>query len=126
MPTDIHSPVQYANDRDFTIPQKIVDHMGPYGIFEIAVADVSRAANFQTGCQSLESLDDFGMVDLGCLTDQFSTVYRQIPSRSATASGERPYLRGLFTIGRAHSLEECGVIEGSNLPGFLTGDQRIL
>jgi len=63
MPTDIHSPVQYANDRDLVIPQKIIDHIGPYGIFEIAVADISGTPVFQTGCQSLESFNNFGMVD---------------------------------------------------------------
>jgi hypothetical protein len=65
VPAYIHPPMQYANDGDLGIAQEIVDHMGTDGVLEISVADIGGTANFQTGCQSFESLKDFGMIDFG-------------------------------------------------------------
>jgi hypothetical protein len=118
--------MQHANDGDFRIQQKIVDQVGADGMFEITFADMDATPDFQTGRQSLEGFDDFCMVGFRLLCGPVLDGISPDVFKISPASGDRPYFRGLFAICRAHPPQECGVIEGGRLSGFLTSNQCIL
>lgn len=67
MAAHVHSLMQYTNDGNLRILLSIIDHMGPDGVFEIALANVSMTANLQTRRKALKGIEDTSMVGLRLL-----------------------------------------------------------
>ncbi len=60
--THIHALMQHANDNKFPLGEAIEYEMGAHRIFEVAVPNIDNPSGFAACRQTIESIDDGGVV----------------------------------------------------------------
>lgn len=69
---DIHALMQHANDNKFPLGETIKHKMGPDSIFEVAIPNIDNPSGFSAGRQTIESIDDGGVVTVRLLNRPIS------------------------------------------------------
>ena len=59
---DIHALMQHANDNKFSLGEAVEYEMGADRIFEVAVPNIDNPSGFAACRQTIESIDDGGVV----------------------------------------------------------------
>ena len=59
---DIHALMQHANDNKFSLGEAVEYEMGADRIFEVAFPNIDNPSGFAACCQTIESIEDGGVV----------------------------------------------------------------